>query len=103
MKSIKRKYSEDNFELKLYLDYILENRMGVGEDSIASLIFNNNKEQLSKFLYDYTFIYKNLKKLKTKDAELGILIGRFISIYEIVLDYTNLMVINKTKQKLLEM
>ena len=81
-----KKFSEQNFELKVFLNYIIFKAKGGNKlKSIYQSAEENNIEELNKFVDTLEFTYINLKRLETEDEELKPLITEFIEIYEFAL------------------
>ena len=75
-------FSEENFELKVYLKYIID----IAKDNkrqkcLLDHINDKNLIELQKFLDKYEFTYVNLCNLATNDQELIPLMKEFIDIY----------------------
>lgn len=72
---------EDDFELKLYLEYMLidENRK-----EIINSVVNNDTEKVWNFVVGYKLIALLLKEKKINDKELAFLAGKFLGYYESV-------------------
>ena len=75
-------FSDENFELKVYLKYIID----IAKDNkrqkcLLDHINDKNLVELQKFLDKYEFTYVNLCRLATNDQELIPLMKEFIDLY----------------------
>lgn len=90
-------FSEQNFELKVYLDYVIFKAKGKDKcKSVYNYVDEKNIDELTKFIDKFELTYINLKRLDTEDEELKPLIEEFTSIYEYVVNSVNQMSDNKT-------
>lgn len=80
-------FSEENFELKVYLKYIIDkSKDDKPKKCLYDYIEEENEQKLVEFLERYEFTYINLSRLATNDQELIPLMTEFISLYEHVDD-----------------
>ena len=83
-------FSNENFELKVYLKYILDkSRYNKYKKCLIDYINDQNVIELQKFLDKYEFTYINLTRLVTQDQELIPLMQEFIALYKSVEDLVN--------------
>ncbi len=80
-------FSEQNFELKVYLKYIIDkSKDDKPKKCLYDYIKERNEQKLVEFLERYEFTYINLSRLSTTDQELMPLMNEFISLYKHVDD-----------------
>ena len=80
-------FSNENFELKVYLKYIMDkSRDNKHQKCLIDHMNDKNLEELQKFLDKYEFTYVNLTRLETNDKELIPLMNKFIKLYKSVED-----------------
>ena len=98
-------FSEQNFELKVYLKYIIDkSRDNKPKKCIIDYIRERNIEEIEKYCDRYEFTYINLKRLETTDEELKPLMKDFIEIYEMVEnELNNIQIDEDNKKKILVM
>ncbi|MBQ3475459.1 MAG: hypothetical protein IJH20_04755 [Bacilli bacterium] len=90
-------FSNENFELKVYLKYIIDkSKDNKPKKCLMDFVNEKNTEELHKFLDKYEFTFINLTRLSTNDQELIPLIREFIKLYREIENLVSIFELEKT-------
>ena len=89
-------FSDENFELKVYLKYIIDKaKDNRPKKCLMDFVNEKNTEELHNFLDKYELTFINLTRLSTNDQELIPLMREFIKLYREIENLVSILELEK--------